>query len=139
MGATDFLLSGDTTSKDVRKLTEGRGVDHAFEVVGTAPTIRQAYSISRRGGNVTVVGVGAKTDEVTFNALELFFFGRTIRGSVFGGSDPKVDAPELLERTAAGDIDPLALITDEITLDDVPAAFERMRKGVGGRSLIRFS
>lgn len=139
MGATDFLLSGDTTSKDVRKLTEGRGVDHAFEVVGIAPTIRQAYSISRRGGNVTVVGVGAKTDEVTFNALELFFFGRTIRGSVFGGSDPKVDAPELLERTAAGDIDPLALITDEITLDDVPAAFERMKEGVGGRSLIRFS
>lgn len=139
MGATHFLLSGPTTSKDVRKLTDGRGVDHAFEVVGIAPTIRQAYSISRRGGNVTVVGVGAKTDEVTFNALELFYFGRTIRGSVFGGSDPKVDAPELLNLAADGDIDPHVLITDEIGIDDVPAAFERMKDGIGGRSLIRYS
>lgn len=138
MGATDFVLGGPDTAKQVRKLTDGRGVDHAFEVVGKAATIRQAWSVSRRGGTVTVVGVGSKNDKIEFTALELFYFGRTLKGSVFGGSDPRHDAALLLDSAAAGQLDPLALITDEITLDDVPAAFQRMQQGIGGRSLIRF-
>jgi len=31
-----------------------------------------------------------------------------------------------------------ALVTDEIPLEGVPEAFERMRQGRGGRSLVRF-
>ncbi len=35
-GATEFLIAGDDTVAKVQELTGGLGVDHAFEVVGTA-------------------------------------------------------------------------------------------------------
>ena len=60
-GATDFVVP-TTPAKAVRKLTGGRGADHAFDCVGLPATIRGAWSASRRGGAVTVVGVGSKTN-----------------------------------------------------------------------------
>ena len=44
----------------------------------------------------------------------------------------------LAEHVRAGRLDLEALITDRITLDQVPAAFERMAAGHGGRSLVVF-
>ncbi len=138
LGATHFLTSSDTLSKEVRALTDGRGVDHAFEVVGTSTTIRAAWGVTRRGGTTTVVGIGGKDDLVNFSALELFHFARTLRGCVYGSADPARDVPVLAEHVRDGDINLASMVTDEIGLDDVPAAFARMREGMGGRSLIRF-
>ena len=138
LGATDFLVADDSLSRAVRTLTEGRGVDHSFEAVGSAGVVRSAWRATRRGGSVTVVGVGSKDDEVSFNALELFHQARTLRGCVYGSSDPARDIPVLAEQVRSGDLKLAAMITDEIGLDGVPAAFERMRRGKGGRSLVRF-
>ena len=138
LGATDFLVSTPELARDVRALTGGRGVDHAFEVVGRASTIRQAWGLTRRGGRTTVVGVGGRDDQASFSALELFYFARTLTGCVFGSCDPASDVPRLLEHVRAGELDLAGLVTDEIDLADVPTAFERMLAGQGGRSLIRF-
>jgi S-(hydroxymethyl)glutathione dehydrogenase/alcohol dehydrogenase len=138
LGATDFLVADETLTKRVRGLTEGRGADHVFEVVGSAKVVRAAWKAARRGGTITVVGLGRVDDEVTFNALELFHQARTLRGCVFGSSDPARDIPLLAERVRSGDLRLAAMITDEIPLEGVPEAFERMRQGKGGRSLVRF-
>ncbi|GAB3213421.1 Zn-dependent alcohol dehydrogenase [Marinactinospora thermotolerans] len=138
LGATHFRLAGDGLSREIRGLTGGRGVDHAFEVVGSAAAIRQAWSATRRGGSTTVVGVGAKDDRLSFNALELFHFARTLRGCVYGSADPATDIPELARHVHDGAIDLAAMVTDEITLAELPDAFHRMLEGKGGRSLIRF-
>ena len=45
--------------RSVLELTAG-GVDHAFEVVGTPATIRQAWDMLRPGGTATVVGVAPR-------------------------------------------------------------------------------
>jgi S-(hydroxymethyl)glutathione dehydrogenase/alcohol dehydrogenase len=137
-GATDFLVATPDLAKHVRALTDGRGVDVALECVGSATTIRQAWTATRRGGTCVVVGVGPKDQEVTFNPLELFHFSRTLVSSVYGNSDPRRDIPGLLEHVSAGRLDLAATITDRITLDDVPAAFERMERGEGGRALVTF-
>ena len=137
-GATDFLVASPDVHKQVRGLTEGRGADVALECVGSATTIRQAWTSVRRGGTCVVVGVGPKDQQVTFNPLELFHFSRTLVSSVYGNSDPRRDIAGLLEHVAAGRLDLAASITDRITLDDIPAAFERMRHGKGGRSLVVF-
>jgi S-(hydroxymethyl)glutathione dehydrogenase/alcohol dehydrogenase len=137
-GATDFLVASSDLAKQVRALTEGRGVDVALECVGSAVTIRQAWTATRRGGTCVVVGVGRKDEQVAFNPLELFHFSRTLVSSVYGNSDPRRDIAGLLEHVAAGDLDLAASITDRIPLDDVPAAFERMQRGEGGRALVVF-
>jgi S-(hydroxymethyl)glutathione dehydrogenase/alcohol dehydrogenase len=137
-GATEFLLSDDQTARAVRKLTDGYGADHAFECVGRGSTVRAAWSTTRRGGRTTVVGIGGKEDLVSFSALELFHFARTISGCVYGNSDPARDIPVLAEHVRAGRLDLEALITDRITLADIPAAFDQMLAGRGGRSLVVF-
>jgi S-(hydroxymethyl)glutathione dehydrogenase / alcohol dehydrogenase len=144
-GATDFLVAEVDPSvkseipKLVRALTGGLGADHAFECVGRASTIRTAWSSTRRGGATTVVGIGPATDKVEFSALELFHFARTLRGCVYGNGDPAIDLPVLAEHVRTGDLDLSALVTDRIALEDIPAAFERMKQGAGGRSLVVFN
>ena len=137
-GASDFLLSDDALSKAVRGLTGGRGVDHAFECVGRSATIRAAWRLTRRGGQVTVVGMGAKDDLVQLSALDIFASARTLRSSVYGSSDPDRDLPALVREVLDGRLDLSPLITHRITLADAPAAFERMSAGQGARSVVLF-
>jgi S-(hydroxymethyl)glutathione dehydrogenase/alcohol dehydrogenase len=137
-GATDFLVASSDLAKQVRALTDGRGADVALECVGSATTIRQAWTAVRRGGTCVVVGVGPRDQQVTFNPLELFHFSRTLVSSVYGNSDARRDIAGLLDHVAAGRLDLAATITDRIGLEDVPSAFERMQRGEGGRALVTF-
>ncbi|MFI5821656.1 Zn-dependent alcohol dehydrogenase [Streptomyces rishiriensis] len=137
-GATEYVVASDRTARDIRGLTGGQGVDVAVECVGRAVTIRAAWESTRRGGRTTVVGIGGKDQEVTFNALELFHWGRTLSGCVYGNSDPAKDLPVLAGHVRAGRLDLSALVTDRIGLADIPAAFDAMRAGKGGRALVIF-
>ncbi|MFD5032578.1 Zn-dependent alcohol dehydrogenase [Streptomyces sp. NPDC058220] len=137
-GATEYLVASGTTAKEVRGLTGGRGADVAVECVGRAATIRTAWDATRRGGRTTVVGIGGKDQQVTFNALELFHWGRTLSGCVYGNSDPAKDLPVLAEHIRAGRFDLGAMVTERIGLDGIPAAFENMLAGRGGRALVVF-
>ncbi|MFI1991158.1 alcohol dehydrogenase catalytic domain-containing protein [Actinoplanes sp. NPDC020271] len=136
-GATDFVVSSDTLSKDIRVRTEGRGADHAIECVGRASTIRAAWRATRRGGQVTVVGMGAADDMVQIAALDIFSSARTLRASVYGQADPDVAVPALARDVLDGRLSLDHLITDRIELAAVPAAFERMARGEGARSVVR--
>ncbi|MGW2818789.1 Zn-dependent alcohol dehydrogenase [Streptomyces sp. NPDC001415] len=137
-GATDFVIASETTAKDIRKLTGGQGTDVAVECVGRAVTIRTAWESTRRGGRTTVVGIGGKDQQVTFNALEIFHWGRTLAGCVYGNSDPATDVPVLADHIRTGRLDLNALVSERIALDGIPAAFDNMLAGKGGRALVVF-
>jgi S-(hydroxymethyl)glutathione dehydrogenase/alcohol dehydrogenase len=136
-GATDFVVSSDALSKDVRTRTAGRGADHAIECVGRASTIRAAWRATRRGGQVTVVGMGAADDMVQLAALDIFSSARILRSSVYGQADPDVAVPALAQDVLHGRLSLDHLITDRISLADVPAAFDRMARGEGARSVVQ--
>ncbi|MFF7260044.1 Zn-dependent alcohol dehydrogenase [Streptomyces sp. NPDC008159] len=135
-GATDFVVASEDTAREIRALTGKQGVDVAVECVGRAVTIRTAWESTRRGGRTTVVGIGGKEQQVTFNALEIFHWGRTLSGCVYGNSDPARDLPVLADHVRAGRLDLGALVTDRISLEDIPAAFDNMRAGKGGRAVV---
>jgi S-(hydroxymethyl)glutathione dehydrogenase/alcohol dehydrogenase len=135
-GATDYIVSDDNLAKAVRGLTGGRGADAAFECVGRSGTIRAAWRSTRRGGQVIVVGMGARDDNVSLSALEIFHSAKTLRSSVYGSSDPDVELAHLAEAALSGALNLGALITHRIALADAPAAFERMGRGEGGRSVV---
>lgn len=92
-GATQFVPAGDTAARQVRAFTGGRGVDHAFECVGRAETIRSAWSLARRGGSCTILGIGRRDERAEFSAAELVRFARTLRSSIYASSDPDADLP----------------------------------------------
>ncbi|MEV6117236.1 Zn-dependent alcohol dehydrogenase [Streptomyces sp. NPDC052109] len=137
-GATDYVLASDNTPREIRSLTDKQGVDVSVECVGRAVSIRAAWESTRRGGRTTVVGIGGKDQEVTFNALEIFHWGRTLSGCVYGNTDPARDLPVLAEHVREGRLDLSALVTERIGLEGIPAAFENMLRGKGGRALVVF-
>jgi S-(hydroxymethyl)glutathione dehydrogenase/alcohol dehydrogenase len=137
-GATDYVVASENTAREIRALTGKQGVDVAVECVGRAGTIRTAWESTRRGGRTTVVGIGGKDQQVTFNALEIFHWGRTLAGCVYGNSDPARDLPVLAAHVREGRLDLGALVTERIGLEGIPAAFENMLAGKGGRALVVF-
>lgn len=137
-GATDYVVASATTAREIRGLTGRQGVDVAVECVGRAVTIRTAWESTRRGGRTVVVGIGGKEEEVTFNALELFHWGRTLSGCVYGNCDPARDLPVLAAHVREGSLDLGLLVTERIGLDGVQGAFENMRAGRGARALVTF-
>ncbi|MGI5424791.1 Zn-dependent alcohol dehydrogenase [Streptomyces sp. CA-179760] len=137
-GATDYVIASENTAREIRALTGKQGVDVAVECAGRAVSIRTAWDSTRRGGRTTVVGIGGKDQQVTFNALEIFHWGRTLAGCVYGNSNPAEDLPVLAEHVRAGRLDLSALVTERISLEGIPAAFENMLAGKGGRALVVF-
>lgn len=135
LGADAAFAPGISLGKRLR-LELVRGADHAFECVGRAETIRQAWQSARRGGQVIVVGAGRLDDAVQFSAFELFYTGRTLLGSVYGGFDPARDLPSITGRVASGALDLASLIAQPVGLAGVNAAVEAMDAGDGARPVI---
>jgi S-(hydroxymethyl)glutathione dehydrogenase/alcohol dehydrogenase len=136
VGATDFLEPGDELKAGVRKLTGGRGVDFAFDCVGSAATIRDAWSLARRGGSACIVGIGGKEETVSFNALELFHFARTLVGCVGGSVDVSRELGIFYDLIRTGQLDLEPLITGRARLGDVDAVFGELERGRSVRTIL---
>ena len=137
-GATALVDAGVDTGGGVREATGGRGADTVFEVVGRGPTIRDAFASARRGGTVVLVGAGSPSEQVTFNAMELFVDAKTVKGCVYGSTDPDRDFPVLVDLVRSGAVDATGLVTRRIGLGDVNEAFGAMEAGTVARSVIVF-
>ena len=136
-GATHTVDAGaGDVATAVKAITGGRGTDHAIEAVGRSATIVDAWASVRRGGTVTVVGAGGFDDPVSFPAMNLMVDAKTIRGCVYGGTDPARDVPAMVELAINGDLDLDLLVTRRIPLDDVNGAFAAMAAGEVARSVI---
>ena len=110
-------------------------MDHAFEVVGTPATIRQAWDMLRPGGTATVVGVAPSGVEVSLPALE-FLSEKTITGSYYGSSDVARAMRGIAQLVVDGRLDLDGVVSDLIALEEVEEALGRLRRGEGARSVI---
>jgi Zn-dependent alcohol dehydrogenase len=134
-GATHAVNAGETDAAAGIVALTGGGVDHAFEVVGSAATIRLAWDALRAGGTAVVVGLAPAGVEVALPAIE-FMSEKAIIGSYYGSSDPAGSFPGLIELVRTGRLDLGDVVSDLIELDGVPAAFDRLRRGEGDRSVV---
>ena len=110
-GATHAVESASPeTVARVARITGGRGVDRAFEVVGVPQTMRLAWDCLRPGGTAVVVGLAAKGVEVALPAIE-FLSDKGIRGSYYGSGDAAADLPDLAELALRGELDLAGVVT----------------------------
>ena len=67
----DYALNPnkDEVKKEVLALTENRGADIAFEVVGISDTVKTAIDCVRKGATVTLVGNLSPTAEIPLQAV----------------------------------------------------------------------
>lgn len=136
-GATEVVdaSAGDAVAA-VKECTGGRGADYGFEVVGRSETIRSAFAMTRRAGTCTIVGAGRFDDTVGFGAMSLMVEAKTLRGCVYGSTDPQRDFPAMVALAQAGRLDLEVLVSRRIGLDDLADAFRAMTAGEVARSVV---
>jgi S-(hydroxymethyl)glutathione dehydrogenase/alcohol dehydrogenase len=119
-------------------VTGGDGFDYAFEAIGLPQTMRTAYDVTRRGGTTCIIGVGGVDKTVTFNAFELFFDEKTIKGSFYGSADVRSDFNRMLNLWKNGRLDLEGMISKKIGIDGVNDAVADLKAGTVIRSVITF-
>jgi len=139
LGATDVVDASSTDAvKALRELTDGRGVDYAFEAIGRKQTIEQAYASVRRGGTCVVIGIGPRTETVELNVFMLPVLEKRLLGCWYGGARVHRDLPRLLELYEEGTLKLDELVTRTYALDEINQAFADMEAGANARGLIVF-
>ena len=138
LGATHTInASTEDGTRRIRELTDGKGVDYAFEAIGNPDTFSQAYRSIHWGGTCVCVGVPAADAKLTFDS-RLIMQEKTIKGSLYGSSNPRVDFLNLVELYKSGKLKLDPMITGRFPLDRINSAFEDLRKGIGVRSIVVF-
>ncbi|PCJ14332.1 MAG: alcohol dehydrogenase [Gammaproteobacteria bacterium] len=134
-GATHGITSKDPLD-DIKKITHGIGVDYSFEVVGIPALVTIADMSTRRGGVVTVVGVGKLTEFVSINSMMFSLSAKTYKGCFYGNANPAVDFPNLLSLYRQKRLPLDEMITKTYDIDDAPQAFDDMQAGLNARGII---
>ena len=137
-GATDLVKAddGDPVAA-VMGLTEGRGADVSFEVIGLGATIEQAINMTRNGGEAILVGVPRMDVMLNLNAAFTFLYlAKTVKGCWYGSSNVREDVPKLIQLYKEGKLMLEELVSREIGVDGVNEAFTAMQSGEVARSLI---
>jgi L-iditol 2-dehydrogenase len=134
IGATETINAADAdTVEAILQLTDGEGVDIAFETAGVADTVQQAFEIVRRGGTMVWVGLPAQ-ETVPLKVTHAIDKELTIQ-TVFRYANVYPDAIRLV---AGGRLNLKPLITHEFTLEQTGEAlsFANERKDAAVKVMV---
>ena len=107
------------------------------EAVGRPQTWKQAFYARDLAGTVVLVGVPTPEMKVPdLPLVDVFSRGGALKSSWYGDCLPSRDFPMLVDLYRQGRLDLDAFVTEEIKLDEVEAAFERMHHGDVLRSVV---
>lgn len=143
LGATHTVDSSTTDPvEEIRRICaetyEGaEGADIVVEAVGRPETWKQAFYARDLAGTVVLVGV--PTPDMTVPEIPLIdVFGRggALKSSWYGDCLPSRDFPMLVDLYRQGRLDLDAFVSEEIGIEDVEAAFEKMHGGGVLRSVV---
>lgn len=116
--------------EEIRRRTEGRGVDVALEMVGRASTMRQAVRSLAPMGRAVIVGIGGEP-------LSIDTYRELLSGEaeVIGSNDHLLqELPQLIEMARRGILDTSRVVTRTIPLDPVAinGALDALERYEGG-------
>lgn len=140
-GATETFATAEEAKNRITELSWGQGADQAILAAGIvdADLVSSAVDTIGEGGTVVIVGL-AKADEmnVCLSGNRLALADKTIRGTLFGSSNPQYDIVRLLRLYNSGHLPLDDLATRTYSLDDINVAVEDLRAGRNIRGLITF-
>ncbi|HKM43788.1 MAG TPA: galactitol-1-phosphate 5-dehydrogenase [Limnochordia bacterium] len=120
-GATACLNAGsEDLNEQILELTNGRGADLAFEVVGISATIQTAVQGVRKGG--ALVLVGNLQPRVDFPLQSVV----TRQISMYGSCASNGEYPACLDLIASGKIDVDVLVSASVPLEEGASWFKRL-------------
>ncbi len=137
LGATDVINSsaGDPVDK-LQRLTGGFGADVVIEAVGRPETYLQAFYGRDLAGTVVLVGVPTPEMMLSLPLLDVFGRGGALKSSWYGDCLPDRDFPMLIDLYLQGRLPLDAFVSEEIGIDRLEAAFDKMHRGDVLRSVV---
>lgn len=140
-GAT-HLLKADISDKNlveaakkVKKMTNGRGADYAFECTATPALGAAPLAMIRNAG--TAVQVSGISEEIAID-MELFQWDKIYINPLYGKCRPQIDFPILLNLYEKGNLLLDEMVTKTYVFDDLSKAFEDMLAGKNAKGVIIF-
>lgn len=130
VGADVTLPSSPDAVEPLRDLTRGRGADLVLDFVGVQPTLDLAPRLVRVGGDLTIVGIGhgAPAMKVGFGVTP---YEASVLVPYWGYRHELVEVVEMAQRGQ------ITVHTETFTLDEAPAAYERLHGGtLTGRAVV---
>ncbi|MGV9799849.1 zinc-binding dehydrogenase [Mycobacterium sp. NPDC003449] len=139
LGMTDFIDPSTCGAVvDALKDLTGGGVDVAFECTGIVPVMRQAIDSLQPGwGTCVLLGVEPAGQELSFPPV-LARYGRTIKGSYFGGVRGRSGLAWYVDLYLDGDVVIDPLITHRLPISDINHGFQLMASGQSVRTVVSF-
>ena len=135
LGAAFTLPPGEGAAA-VTRLTEGRGFDAVFDNVATTGTTAEGLSLTRKGGQLVLVGVTGRPQAPGFTTMDLVMSQRQVKGAFLGNCHPRHDLPRMAAAAVEGRLDLAALVTGRVPLGAINQALDGMRRGEGVRTII---
>ena len=127
MNAADYFIDISKTPDpvaEVKRLTNGIGVDYVLEAVGSSKTYEQAFAMLRRGGKIEAFGICAQDDCASLPPYEFVLGEKKVSGSCAGiGNDWGV-AINLLKYKR---IDPSPMYSLIVPLSELESALNEQR------------
>jgi S-(hydroxymethyl)glutathione dehydrogenase / alcohol dehydrogenase len=142
-GATHTVNPADGDPvEQVRAITGGLGVDHAFEVTGGQAPLKQAAAMLGRRGKVYVIGMqkaGSTLDwEVDAFSTPHISSEQGLRGVNMGSTNFKIDVPYFAELFLQDRYNLDDLVSSNIELDNINEGYAALAKGGVARGIITF-
>lgn len=138
LGATACFDARDPeVAAQIRSATGG-GVDHAFELAGSAKALELAYRITRRGGTTVTAGLPPPDAAFPVPVVNLVAEERTLKGSYIGTAVPVRDIPRYIQLYRRGRLPVDRLMTGRLTLDEINEGFDRLHAGSAIRQVVTF-
>ncbi len=137
-GASDTIDPANTDLvAAVRELTEGRGVDYAFDAAGSADLIAQGVRATAPGGAVVMVGAPDPAERLSrISPSQLIAQEKRLLASMVGSSNGPRDFPRLLALWRRGLLDLEAMVSFRRPLSEINEGFEDLLAGRGIRTVI---
>jgi S-(hydroxymethyl)mycothiol dehydrogenase len=128
----------DDVVTEIQRLTDSFGADVVIDAVGRPETWKQAFYARDLAGTVVLVGVPTPDMKLEMPLIDFFSRGGSLKSSWYGDCLPTRDFPMLVDLYQQGRFDLDAFVSEEIALDGVEAAFEKMHHGEVLRSVVVF-
>ena len=139
LGATDTVDASSSDPVDeIRKMTDGAGVDYSFEAIGLKKVAEQAFLAIKPGGTATVIGMIPVGQQVELDGY-MFLTERKLQGSNMGSNRFRIDMPKYIDFYLQGRLNLDDMISQRRKLEDVNDAFRAMKAGEVARTVLMFN
>jgi S-(hydroxymethyl)glutathione dehydrogenase/alcohol dehydrogenase len=124
--------------KRVRDMTEGLGVDYAFDAIGGEKTAMLAVDAIAPGGHAVLVGIPAFSTTAAIAPFQVVYGEKKITGTYYGSIRPAVDFGVLADLDMSKRINLDSLISRTYTFDEINEGFRLLTSGQVARGVIVF-